>query len=77
MIKKSKKKLIGGMVRAGSVQHFRRGKAKSILKNKKRKLRGGMVKDGSVQHFRRGKSKSVLKKKKLKKSLRRLRLKKH
>jgi hypothetical protein len=76
MIKKSKKKLIGGMVRAGSVQHFRRGKAKSILKNKKRKLRGGMVKDGSVQHFRRGKSKSLLKKKR-KKSLRRLRLKKH
>ena len=78
MIKKSKKKLIGGMVRAGSVQHFRRGKAKSILKNKKRKLRGGMVRAVSVQHFRRGKSKSLLKKKKKsKKSLRRLRLKKH
>ena len=37
MIKKSKKKLIGGMVRAGSVQHFRRGKSKSLLKKKRKK----------------------------------------
>jgi len=38
MIKKSKKKLIGGMVRAGSVQHFRRGKSKSVLKRKSKKF---------------------------------------
>ena len=72
MVKKSNKKLRGGMVRAGSVQHFRRGKSKSL----KRKLRGGMVRSGSVQHFRRGKSKSVLKRKS-KKFVKRLRLKKH
>ena len=73
MVKKSNKKLGGGMIRPGSVQHFRRGKGKSILK---RKLRGGMVRSGSVQHFRRGKSKSVLKRKS-KKFVKRLRLKKH
>ena len=73
MVKKSNKKLRGGMVRSGSVQHFRRGKSKSVLK---RKLSGGMVRSGSVQHFRRGKAKSVLKRKS-KKSVKRLRLKKH
>ena len=77
MVKKSNKKLRGGMIRPGSVQHFRRGKGKSILK---RKLRGGMARAGSVQHFRRGKAKSFLKKHKKSKSkkfVKRLRLKKH
>ena len=73
MVKKSNKKLRGGMVSSGSVQHFRRGKAKSFLK--KRNIRGGMVRSGSVQHFRIGKS--ILKKRKSKKSVKRLRLKKH
>ena len=76
MVKKSNKKIRGGMVRAGSVQHFRRGKPKSL----KRKLRGGMVRAGSVQHFRRGKSKSFLKKhksRKSNKSIKNYRIKKH
>ena len=66
MLNKSKKRLRGGMVRAGSVQHFRRGKgiSKSRRTSKrsnkrqrtsKRHLRGGMVRTGSIQHFRRGK----------------------
>lgn len=75
MVKKSIKKLRGGMVRVGSVQHFRRGKGNKL--SKKRKLRGGMVRAGSVQHFRRGKSYKLSKKKKSKKSVKRLRLKKH
>ena len=70
MVKKSKKRLRGGMVRAGSVQHFRRGKLLSKTKISNKRLNGGMVRSGSVQHFRRGKSKYVFKKKKSKKSLR-------
>ena len=57
------KRLNGGMVRAGSVQHFRRGKGHSKSgkrsnkrqRTNKRHLRGGMVRAGSIQHFRRGK----------------------
>ena len=49
-LNKSNKKLRGGMIRSGSVQHFRTGNRKSI--SKKRKLRGGMIRSGSVQHFR-------------------------
>ena len=47
-----------------------------MVKKSNKKLRGGMVSSGSVQHFRRGKAKSVLKRKS-KKSVKRLRLKKH
>ena len=38
MVKKTNKKLRGGMVRSGSVQHFRRGKSKSVLKRKSKKF---------------------------------------
>ena len=62
MVKKSNKRLKGGMVRSGSVQHFRRGKLLSKTKISNKRLKGGMVRSGSVQHFRRGKSKYVLKK---------------
>jgi hypothetical protein len=43
MIRKSKKQLRGGMVRAGSVQHFRRGKgiSKSRRTSKKRSISKG------------------------------------